>query len=88
MPLRSAHARTRPPAVWSEDSLSPATEIGEAYAAAINALHYLGHIEARYFGAAEPHAVAARIDADNLHDRAKRRMKKVMQHLTKAANDV
>lgn len=74
----------------------------EAFAKAINALHLLGAAEAKYFGTNEPYAVAARTDADalhdqavgmitnadNLHQRAKRRMRKVMAHLMKAANDV
>lgn len=88
MSLRSAHARTRSETLRDSDSLSPASEIGAAYAHAINALHLLGAAEARFFGEQEPHAVAARTDADNLHQRAKRRMAKVMQHMMKAANDV
>jgi hypothetical protein len=88
MSIRSAHARNGQTAVRDSDSLSPATELGAAYAHAINALHLLGAAEAKYFGASEPHAVAARTDADNLHQRAKRRMQKVMRHLMNAANDV
>jgi hypothetical protein len=52
------------------------------------ALHNLARGIERYFGTQDEWAKTTRIDGDNLDQRRKRHLKRVLQHLMNAANDV